>query len=76
MADSAAVKIVKLNGKNFQSWKFNMKCLLMERGIWRYVDNDNPITKPEVKVNGIQVFMYFRTLCPFTSVNDPFCQVM
>ena len=41
-------KIIKLDGTNFQSWKFNMKCLLMSKGLWRYVDNSNPVVKPEV----------------------------
>ena len=51
MADSArGPKIAKLNGRNFQSWKFNMKCLLMEKGLWRYVDATNLIVKPEVLV--------------------------
>ena len=49
MADSErSAKIVKLDGTNFQSWKFNMKCLLMSKGLWRYVDGDSLITKPEV----------------------------
>ena len=56
-SDSAArgLKIVKLNGRNFQSWKFNMKCLLMERGLRRYADDTNLIDKPEVKVEGDNV---------------------
>ena len=53
MADSVrGLKIAKLNGRNFQSWKFNMKCLLMEKGLWRYVDASNLIVKPEVLVAG------------------------
>ena len=27
-------KIEKLNGRNYQSWKYNMKLVLMERGLW------------------------------------------
>ena len=27
-------KIDKLNGRNYQSWKYNMKLVLMERGLW------------------------------------------
>ena len=41
------MKIEKLNGTNYRNWKFNMKCLLMERGLWSYVTGS--VTKPEVK---------------------------
>ena len=27
-------KIEKLSGKNYQSWKHNVKLVLMERGLW------------------------------------------
>ena len=27
-------KIEKLNGRNYQSWKYNIKLVLMERGLW------------------------------------------
>ena len=43
-----APQITKLNGENYQSWKFNMKCLLMERGLWGFVRKDNPVVKPEL----------------------------
>ena len=29
-------KIKKLNGKNYQSWKYNIKLVLMERGLWGF----------------------------------------
>ena len=29
-------KIEKLNGKNYQSWKYNIKLVLMECGLWRF----------------------------------------
>ncbi|KAK3749555.1 hypothetical protein QZH41_007287 [Actinostola sp. cb2023] len=29
-------KIEKLNGRNYQSWKYNMKLVLMERGLWGF----------------------------------------
>ena len=29
-------KIEKLNGKNYQSWKYNVKLVLMERGLWGF----------------------------------------
>ena len=31
------VAIEPLNGSNYHSWKFNVKCLLMERGLWGIV---------------------------------------
>ena len=30
-------KIEPLNGNNFQSWKYNMKLILMERGLWGFI---------------------------------------
>ena len=30
-------QIEKLNGQNYVSWKFNMQCLLMERGLWGFI---------------------------------------
>ena len=43
MASSAsnerdAAKIEKLNGSNYQTWKYNMKLILMERGLWGFID--------------------------------------
>jgi hypothetical protein len=29
-------KIEKLSGKNYQSWKYNVKLVLMERGLWGF----------------------------------------
>ena len=31
-------KIERLDGKNYQSWKYNIKLVLMERGLWGFVD--------------------------------------
>eukprot|EP00794_Sanderia_malayensis_P000747 gene747-25_t len=33
-------KIEKLNGSNYQSWKYNVKLLLMERGLWGFTQPD------------------------------------
>jgi hypothetical protein len=30
-------KIENLNGKNDQSWKYNIKLVLMERGLWGFI---------------------------------------
>ena len=48
-------KVIKLNGSNFQSWKFNVRCLLMAKGLWGYVRSNDPIVKPELKVLGTGV---------------------
>ena len=40
--------VTKLNGKNYQTWKFNVKCMLMQGGLWGFVTGTEP--KPvEVK---------------------------
>ena len=44
--ESSGMKIEKLNGANYMSWKFNMKCLLMEKGLWGFVSGT--VVKPEV----------------------------
>ena len=41
---SDGFKIEKLNGRNYQSWKYNMKLVLMEKGLWGIADGS------EVKV--------------------------
>ena len=33
---SEITKIEKLNGRNYQSWKYNVKLVLMERGLWGF----------------------------------------
>ena len=33
---SQLVKIEPLKGDNYQSWKYNMKLILMERGLWGF----------------------------------------
>ena len=33
-------KIEKLNGKNYVSWKYNMKLILMEKGLYRFITRD------------------------------------
>ena len=38
-------KIEQLNGKNYQSWKYNVKLVLMERGLWGIADGSEK--KPE-----------------------------
>ena len=49
----SSMKIEKLNVNNFISWKFNMKCLLMEKGLWGFVTGT--AVKPEVKTENADV---------------------
>ena len=37
MASEGKLEIKKLDGSNFQSWKFNAKLVLMQRGLWSLV---------------------------------------
>ena len=39
-------KIEHLDGKNYQSWKYNIKVVLMERGlhVWRFVEGTETAT--------------------------------
>ena len=45
------VKIEKLNGKNYTSWKYNAKLVLMERGLWGIANGTEtgPVIKEEDK---------------------------
>lgn len=36
-------KIEPLNGKNYQSWKYNIKLVLMERGLWSFIDGNEEV---------------------------------
>ncbi|UYV72199.1 hypothetical protein LAZ67_9002155 [Cordylochernes scorpioides] len=38
-----ALNVEKLTGSNYRSWKFNMKMLLIERGLWECVINEETI---------------------------------
>ena len=40
-------KIEFLNGKNYQSWKYNIKLVLMERGLWGFTqEGQETLTDP------------------------------
>lgn len=41
-------KIGCLDGKNYQSWKYDIKFVLMEHGLWRFVEGTE--TAPGVSV--------------------------
>ena len=40
MSLSEITKIEKLNGRNYQSWKYNVKLILMECGLWGFTQED------------------------------------
>ena len=40
-------KIEKLNGKNYQSWKYNVKLVLMERGLWGFTQEGKEVPPEE-----------------------------
>ena len=44
---SETIKIEKLNGKNYQSWKYNMKLVLMERGLWGFTQEGQETSPAE-----------------------------
>ena len=46
------LKIEKLNGKNYQTWKYNIKLILMERGLWGFTQEGEetpPATTAEAR---------------------------
>ena len=47
---SSLYAIDKLNSSNFTSWKFRMKMILMDRGLWEIVDGT--LVKPAAGVDG------------------------
>ena len=47
MAESNTLKIEKLNGNNFATWKYNVKLLLMQKGLWNIAQGKE--TKPDIK---------------------------
>ena len=49
MADSGdhVTKIELLNGKNFQTWKYNVKLVLMQKGLWGFVDGTEKVPTKE-----------------------------
>ena len=47
MAEINVNKIEHLNGSNYKSWKYNVKLLLMERGLWGIANGTEKA--PEIK---------------------------
>ncbi|UYV61328.1 hypothetical protein LAZ67_1004381 [Cordylochernes scorpioides] len=46
-SQALALNVEKLTGSNYRSWKFNMKMLLIERGLWECVINEEAIDADE-----------------------------
>ncbi|UYV70290.1 K02A2.6-like, partial [Cordylochernes scorpioides] len=46
-SQALALNVEKLTGSNYRSWKFNMKMLLIERGLWECVINGETIDADE-----------------------------
>ena len=43
MAEITKIQIEPLNGKNYQSWKYNIKLVLMERGYWSFIAGNEEV---------------------------------
>ena len=37
MAERELTRIEPLNGSNYQSWRYNVKLVLMDKGLWSFV---------------------------------------
>ena len=55
MSVSEITKIEKLNGRNYQSWKFNVKLVLMKRGL-RGFTQEGQETPPAVDASVTNAF--------------------
>jgi len=42
MADATLLRIAKLNGNNYQTWKFKVELLLIKEDLWEVVSQDPP----------------------------------
>ena len=54
-------KIDKLNGKNYQSWKYNVKLVLMERGLWSFTQEGKEIPPDENATNTVKNAFQLRS---------------
>ena len=51
---SETIKIEKLNGKNYQSWKYNTKLVLMERGLWGFTQEGQETPPAETATTAVK----------------------
>ena len=47
MSENSSIKIEKLNGRNYQTWKYNVKLVLMERGLWGFTQEGQEVPPGE-----------------------------
>ena len=53
-------KIERLDGSNYRSWKYNIKLVLMERGLWGFTQGLEVapvVTEDDKKEKEIKVFL-------------------
>ena len=51
---SETTKIEKLNGKNYQSWKYSIKLVLMERGLWGFTQEGQETPPAETATTAVK----------------------
>ena len=54
-------KIDKLSGKNYQSWKYNVKLVLMERGLWGFTQEGKEVPPAETATNAVKNAFQLRS---------------
>ena len=54
-------KIGRLDGKNYQSWKYDIKFVLMEHGLWRFVEGTETAPGVSVAVTVKMHLIFLRT---------------
>jgi hypothetical protein len=54
-------KIEKLSGKNYQSWKYNIILVLIERGLWGFTREGKETTPAETATNAAKNAFQLRS---------------
>ena len=54
-------KVEKLTGKNYQTWKYNVKLVLMERGLWGFTQEAKEIPPGEDATNAVKNAFQLRS---------------
>ena len=73
MAERELTRIEPLNGSNYQSWRYNVKLVLMDKGLWSFVQGteEKPIaTETDKKETKIKEYLLksekaYSTIAPF-----------
>lgn len=58
---SETIEIEKLNGKNYQSWKYNIKLILMGRGLWRFTQEGQETPPAETATTAVKNAFQLRS---------------